>query len=124
MQFTAHIGLNYEWYISDDGKYKIVKEPSPWEPDNADRWSWLVYVNKYANPAAIKTTATLIDAQQFVEADAVAPVWDLHGDCRWCGMPKDDLVLSPRWWFGCNLCESAIETQTEQPDNEYEPLHD
>lgn len=130
MQFTADIGLNYEWYISEDGKYKIVKEPSPWEPDNAERWSWLVYVNKYAKyPSAIKSTATLIDAQQFVEADAAADTWDTHGDCRWCGMAKADLMLAPRWWFGCNLCETELQNheptpETDASDHEYEPLHD
>ena len=126
MQFTPSVTLDHEYYVSEDERYEIRKEPSPWEPDNADRYTWIVYVDKYGTGRhhPIKTTATLLDAKWFVTADAQSPVFDQYGDCRWCGIAESDLRMYPRWWFGCNLCESAIETETVQPDNEYEPLHD
>jgi hypothetical protein len=118
-------------FATTDGKYRITPHPSPWEPEDKTKYTWGVeaplYGDKYYR--LIKATATFADAVQHAERDSMSPVWrEQDNDCRWCGMPKADLIAYPRWWFGCNLCETAIAAEDgapkDTPDNEFEPRHD
>jgi hypothetical protein len=116
-----------EAYRTTDGRYIIQQEASPWEPNNPNLWVWRITVNVRGDARfynILATAPTLADAIAYAERDSNAPVFNDHGECRWCGMEKAYLVVAPRWWFGCNLCETTIETETKQPDREYEPLHD
>jgi len=118
------------YYETTDGKYRIRQEPSPWAPDDESMYVWIVEVLMYGERfrRTIKSKPTFADAVAFCERDNESPVWDDHGDCRWCGIDKADLAAYPRWWFGCNLCEKAIAAEDAAPtdcsDNEFEPRHD
>lgn len=119
-------------YRTTDGKYMIQQEASPWEPDNQDLWVWSLKVNirgeaKFYN--VLKAAPTLADAITYAEQDSASPVFTDHGECRWCGMERAYLEIAPRWWFGCNLCETELQQHEPTPetaasDHEYEPLHD
>ena len=117
-------------YATTDGKYRITPQSSPWEPDNKDKYVWLVEVPMYGPQfyKTVKAAPTFADAVAYAEKDADSPVWtETDQECRWCGMAKSDLIVYPRWWFGCDLCETEIQkeqTTIDTPDNEYEPSYD
>lgn len=119
-------------YRTTDGRYIIQQEASPWEPDNRDLWVWSLKVNIRGDAQfynALKSLPTLADAITCAEQDSASPVFTDHGECRWCGMERAYLEVAPRWWFGCNLCETELQQhemtpETDASDHEYEPLHD
>lgn len=115
------------YYATSDGKYRIRPEPSPWEPEDKTKYVWLVQARAYGERyyLTLKAAPIFADAVQYAEKDSQSPVFDKDGDCRWCGMAENDLRAAPRWWFGCNLCEPAIESIIpEENEAEFEPLHD
>jgi hypothetical protein len=101
------------WECSDD-RYAVRLERDPWDKPEAAKVPMFVVDGRKWGPtylSPLRTVGTLSDALEYIRTDASSPVFDEFGMCRWCDMSRLDLAAAPRWWFGCNLCESAIEQE-------------
>jgi len=124
------------WSCSDD-RYGIRLERDPWiRPEGSNPPVYVVYIGKYGpfSQSPLATLTAFGAAVDYIKQDAALPVFNEAGDCRWCGLSQLDLASAPRWWFGCNLCETEMERTADNQDEiersiaqheqEFEPLHD
>ena len=99
------------WECSDQ-RYMVYAERSPWLQEGVpDVPLFSIRVKKYGEMyySPLRTEPSLSTALEYIKTDAAAPVFDESGMCRWCDMSRQDLATYPRWWFGCNLCETEVE---------------
>ena len=108
------------WECSDE-RYTVYIERDPWAQDDTPVNTYGIHIRKYGGTyySPHHTEPTLSAALEYIKHDAASPVFDEFGMCRWCDMPRADLVTYPRWWFGCNLCEAEVE-RTADNDAEAE----
>lgn len=108
------------WECSDD-RYTVYIDRDPWLREGLQINAFSIHVRKYGGTyySPLRTEPTLSAALEYIKQDAASPVFDDFGDCRWCGIARQDLLAYPRWWFGCNLCEAEIE-RTADNDAETE----
>lgn len=109
-------------------EYRIYETTHPWEPGvTINEVHYIDNASGFAITRFLTAMRTREEAEEFIARDRVAPVWDAEGDCRWCGIARDDLARYPAWWFGCILCETEIDRKEDGPapeDHEYEPRHE
>lgn len=100
------------WECSDD-RYTVYIDRDPWLREGVQINSFSIRVKQYGETyySPLRTEPTLSAALEFIKKDAASPVFDEFTMCRWCGIARQALLSYPRWWFGCNLCESAIEQE-------------
>ena len=107
------------WECSDD-RYTVYIERDPWLRDGLQINTFSIQVRKYGGTyySPLRTEPTLSAALEYIKQDAASPVFDEFGMCRWCDMSRADLTTYPRWWFGCNLCETEMDriSQAEKED--------
>jgi hypothetical protein len=100
------------WECSDQ-RYTVYIDRDPWDREGLPINMYTIHIKKYGGTyySPHRAEPTLSAAIEYIKKDAASPVFDDFGECRWCCIARQDLGTYPRWWFGCNLCESAIEQE-------------
>jgi alpha-D-ribose 1-methylphosphonate 5-phosphate C-P lyase len=94
------------WSSTDD-RYMLEAACDPWSTRPTETVEWAVRVRMFGESSWTTLTVmpTFYDAKRFAEVDAVLPVFNVDGLCRWCGTEETYLEEVPRGWFGCRLCD-------------------
>lgn len=105
MNFTK---ITDGWRSTDD-RYMLAEACDPWGDRPTEPIEWTVRVRMFGQSSwtTLTATPTFDDAKAFAEADAQMPVFNVDGNCRWCGTEESYLSDVPRGWFGCRLCDPA-----------------